>query len=60
MSTELGSGKLGSHSEAVIAMLQGLMSSEVELLQGGVTDSELAELCQQIHVSVTGCNTLTI
>jgi len=28
---ELGSGNLGSHSEVVNAMLQGLMSSEVEL-----------------------------
>jgi len=45
----------------VIAVLQGLMSSEVELVPGGVTgdvtDSELAEVCQRSHVSVTGRNT---
>ena len=36
------------------------MSSEVELVPGGVTGdvtgSELAEVCQQSHVSVTGHN----
>ena len=57
---ELNSGNLGSRCEAVIAVLQGLMSSEVELVPGGVTGdvtgSELAEVCQQSHVSVTGCN----
>ena len=31
---ELNSGNLGSRCEAVIAVLQGLMSSEVELVQG--------------------------
>ena len=31
---ELGSGNLGSCSEAVIVVLQGLMSSEVELVEG--------------------------
>jgi len=31
---ELGSGNLGSHSEAVNAMLRGLMSSKVELSVG--------------------------
>jgi len=60
-STELNSGNLGSRCEAVIAVLQGLMSSEVELVPGGVTGdvtgSELAEVCQQSHVSVMGCNT---
>jgi len=54
---ELNSGNLGSRCEAVIAVLQGLMSSEVELVPGGVTGdvtgSELAEVCQQGHVSVT-------
>jgi len=53
-SAELGSGNLGSHSEAVNAMLR------VDEFQGGtrcrvmrsVTDSELAEICQQHHVSV--------
>jgi len=58
---ELNSGNLGSRCEAVIAVLQGLMSSEVELVPGGVTGdvtgSELAEVCQQSHMSVTGCNT---
>ena len=46
----------------MIAVLQGLMSSEVELVPGGVTgdvtDSELAEVCQRSHVSVTGCNSI--
>ena len=45
----------------MIAVLQGLMSSEVELVQGGVTGdvtgSELVEVCQQSHMSVMGCNT---
>ena len=57
---ELNSGNLRSRCEAVIAVLQGLMSSEVELVPGGVTGdvtgSELAEVCQQGHMSVTGCN----
>ena len=47
----------------MIAVLQGLMSSEVELVPGGVTGdvtgSELAEVCQQSHVSVTGRNIFT-
>ena len=37
-------------------MLQGLMSSEVELVQGvtgDVTGLELAKVCQQSHMSVT-------
>ena len=45
----------------MIAVLQGLMSSEVELVPGGVTGdvtgSELAKVCQQGYLSVTGCNT---
>src|SRR5882724_3394620 len=57
---ELNSGNLGSQCEAVIAVLQGLMSSEVELVPGGVTGDvtglELAKVCQQSHVSVTGRN----
>ena len=56
---QLNSGNLGSQCEAVIVVLQGLMSSEVELVPGvtgDVTGSELAEVCQQIHVSVTGHN----
>src|SRR5882724_5041098 len=61
---ELNSRNLGSRCEAVIAVLQGLMSSEVELVPGGatvdVTGSELAEVCQQSHVSVTGCNIMLI
>ena len=59
---ELNSRNLGSRCEAVIAVLQGLMSSKVELVPGGVTGdvtgSELAEVCQQSHVSVTGRNTI--
>jgi len=58
-SAELGTGNLGSHCEAVNVMLQGLMSSKVELVQGwwgGVTDSELTKINQQSHMGVTGCN----
>jgi len=43
----------------VIAVLQGLMSSKVELVPGcdrNVTGSELAEVCQQSHMSVMGCH----
>ena len=44
----------------MVAVLQGLMSSKVELVPGGVTGdvtgSELAKVCQQSHVSVTGHN----
>jgi len=47
----------------VIAVLQGLMSSEVELVPGGVTGdvtgSELAEVCQQGYLSVMGRNNYT-
>jgi len=61
---ELNSGNLGSQCEAVIAVLQGLMSSEVELVPGGVTGDvtglELAEVCQQSHVSVTGRNSFLV
>ena len=57
---ELNSRNLGSWCEAVIVMLQGLMSSEGGTsaggVTGGVTDLELAEICQQSHVSVMGCN----
>ena len=50
---ELNSRNLRSQCKAVIVVLQGLMSSEVELVQGGgvtgdVTGSELAEVCQQV------------
>src|SRR5882724_4807796 len=59
---ELSSGNLGSWCEAVVVVLQGLMSSEVELVPGGVTGdvtgSELAKVCQQSHVSVTGRNSI--
>jgi len=45
----LGSRNLGSWCEAVIALLQGLMCSEGGTIAGGVTggvtDSELAEIC---------------
>ena len=61
LSTELGSGNLGSHGEAVNAMLQGLMSFKVELSMGVMREvwqgSELAKICQQCHMSVMGCNT---
>jgi len=56
---ELNSRNLGSRCEAVIVVLQQLMSSKVELVAGGVTGdvtgSELAEICQQSLVSVMGC-----
>ena len=59
---ELNSGNLGSQCEAVIAVLQGLMSSKGGTsaggVTGGVTGSELAEICQQSHVSVMGCNSI--
>src|SRR5882724_8801826 len=59
---ELNSGNLRSRCEAVIVVLQGLMSSEVELVPGGVTGdvtgSELAEVCQQGHMSVMGHNSI--
>ena len=60
---ELNSGNLGSRCEAVIAVLLGLMSSEGGTSAGGVTGCvtglELADIGQQSHVSVTGCNTCT-
>jgi len=49
---ELNSGNLGSQCEAVIVVLQGLMSSEGGTSTGGVTGSELANICQQSHISV--------
>jgi len=62
LSAELNSWDLGSQCEAVIAVLQGLMSSEVELVQGcdrGCDKGlELAEVCQQSHVSVTRRNSI--
>jgi len=49
-----------SRCEAVIAVLQGLMSSKggtsAGVVKRGVTGSELAQICQQSHVSVMGCN----
>ena len=61
---ELNSRNLGSWYEAVIAVLQGLMSSEGGTNAGGVmrgvTGSELAKVCQQSHVSVMGCNILSL
>src|SRR5882724_159235 len=57
---ELNSGNLRSQCEAVIAVLQGLMSSKGGTsaggVTGGVTDLELANICQQSHMSLTGCN----
>jgi len=44
---KLNSRNIGSWCEALIVVLQGLMSSEVEL----------ADICQQNHVSVMGHNT---
>ena len=59
---ELNSGNLRSWCEAVIVVLQGLMSSKGGTSAGvvtrGVTGSELAEICQQCHMSVTGCNSI--
>ena len=40
----------------MIVVLQGLMSSEGGTSAGGVTDLELAKICQQSHVSVMGQN----
>jgi len=62
LSMELNSGNLGSQCEAVIAVIQGLMSSKVELvLRGcdrGVTGSELAEvLSSKVMWVVMECNT---
>jgi len=55
---ELNSGNLGSQCEAVIVVLQGLMSSEGGTSAGGcdrgVTDLELAKICQQSHVRCYG------
>jgi len=48
---ELNSGNLGSWCEAVIAVLQGLMSSEVELVPGVYRKcdrSELAKVCRKV------------
>ena len=48
---ELNSGNLGSWCEAVIAVLQWLMNSKVEIVlgvTGDVTGLELAEVCQQV------------
>ena len=53
---ELSSGNLRSQCEAVIAVLQGLMSSRGGTSAWGVTGSELAEVCQQSYVRVMGCN----
>ena len=51
---------LGSQCEAVIAVLHRLMSSKGGTSAGGVTRGvtglELANICQQSHVSVTGLN----
>ena len=55
---ELNSGYLRSQCEAVMVVLQRLMGSEGGTSAGGVTDSELAKICQQIHMSVMGCNIL--
>ena len=63
LSMKLSSRNLRSCGEAMNVMLWGLMSSKVELsmrVMGEVWQvSELAEISQQCHVSVTGHNTLT-
>ena len=59
-SAELNSGNLGSWCEAVIAVLQGLMSSRGGTSAEGVTGLELAEICQQSHMSVMGHNISSI
>ena len=59
---ELNSGNLRSQCEAVIVVLQGLMSSEGGTSAGGVTGdvtgTELAKICQQSHMSVMGHNSI--
>ena len=45
---ELGCRNLGSHSEAVNAMLWGLMSSEVELSMEVMREVELAEIFSNV------------
>jgi len=65
---ELNSGNLGSWCEAVIVVLQGLMSSQggtsaggvMRGVTGGVTGPELANICQQSHMSVMGHNTMSV
>ena len=58
------SRNLGSQCEAVIAVLQGLMSSKGGTSAGGVTGdvtvSELGKISQQSHMSVMGHNKWTI
>src|SRR5882724_10174941 len=60
---ELNSGNLRSQCEAVTAVLQGLMSSKGGTSAGcvmrGVTGSELADICQQSHMSVMGRNSMS-
>ena len=57
---ELNSRNLGSQCEAMIVVLQGLMSSKggtsAGCVTGCVTGLELAKIGQQSHVSVTGHN----
>ena len=57
---ELNSRNLGSQCEAVMVVFQALMSSKGGTsaggVTGGVTGLELADICQQSHVSVMGCN----
>ena len=61
-SAKLGSRNPGSCGEVINVMLQGLMSSEVELGVGVTREvwqgSELAKISQQCHVSVTGRNSV--
>jgi len=57
LSAELKFWESWESCEAVIVVLQGLMSSKVELVQGCEQVRKLAEVCQQSYVRVTGCNT---
>ena len=55
---ELNSGNLRSRcdcSDSRAEEFQGGTSAGI--VTGGVTGSELAMICQQSHMSVTGCNT---
>src|SRR5882724_3750317 len=56
---ELNSGNLGSWCKAVIAVLQGLMSSKVELVQGVMSWCDRFGTSQDFsekYMSVMGCN----
>ena len=52
---ELGSGNLRNHGEAVIVVLQGLMSSEVELVQGVTRRCDRFGTSQDLSVKSHEC-----